>query len=295
MKKQNVRKVLLLCLAALGATVAAVAVIIWINGSSHALPEEVTPIHFDVTGWEEIGPDHVLTGDVTALARSVSVTESPLWYGGEQSVPEEVSARFSTPDCQLKKDKDGTFSLTFLQVSESVAPTQLSDARFISIATDFLSENGLLCDDLVVSKVAHDRLVGENDEIVVGASVGFFSDRGGGNTIGNARVTVHMNADGEIIEVIYNHVHDMTCITAALIPVKEAFDTAARAVKGDDVNARIELTGNPDPELAVREVQLNYYDTVTGSASSRQPVYTFIGATDDGGTFAVSVPAVKYK
>ena len=169
----------------------------------------------------------------------------------------------------------------------------ISDEKCVAIANEFLSENGLLCDDLILSKtIGQDKAVGEEGTVVMSKVVTYHPKTNDGVSLfGNSKVSVRISAEGLVTELIYNHLHYNNEEAFILLDPEEAFEQAKE--QKDPTAIYFEALDEVPAELTIENIRIAYYENVMAETPSRQPVYVLEGGSEEE-QFAISISAIKH-
>lgn len=192
----------------------------------------------------------------------------------------------------IEIDKYGSF-IYKTGVEDTWFDIQLSDAECMSIAKQWLKENGLLNMNIDPYWTKGESMVTTNGETVVIAKTIVFhplTDDGCG-IYGNSRVSVRVNGNGEIVDVYYRWREYKRKIKADLISIEDALKRI------DEQKAYISME-NASKELRFESVSVHYWaEAIDVGIKVMLPVYVFEGesTTQDGSVedFSITVQANK--
>lgn len=214
--------------------------------------------------------------------------ESDCYYEPEETITQPA---FPSDIYEVSTYEHGTFTLN-RKNQASHAVTTLTNEEATRIAEDFLREYGLYCDDLQSNKkVDDDTLVRDNETFITGKTVNFYpKTEGNAPLFGNSHVSVKLAADGQVNQVIYNHIHYTKEVSLPLMTPQQALKRAKAST--DPTEVLLDAEDNPGKELTIANVRLAYYENVTRDTPTRQPVYVFEGGESDT-PFVICVPAAQ--
>ena len=311
-KKGNVRwfAALLLCLFAFlsGCTkeTASTESSVSNEQSQNALSDlRISPVSFGMIGDGNSVNNHKITFSKACLAKMESKQELVVHYAPEKISPETLMEHLDIPLSSAKEMSDsgivyanGVYSLDvykngnfclFSNVQDTgIKEISLSDEACVKIAENFLRENNLLCDDLVLSeKIGEDKAVDEEKTLVVGKVVTYHPKTENHSAVfGNSKVSVRISPEGKVTELIYNHLHYAKSSVLSILDPEQALQQA-KAQK-NPTSIYFEAMDGVKEELKVENVRISYYENVMADEPSRQPVYVLEGGSGDS-RFAISV------
>lgn len=252
--------------------------------------------------------DHTLSCDEGAIAKASPAKSAAVAYTPEavscQKLMENLNispaserattlyTAYSNDLYEINVFKNGNFSLQTKQGDPGLKPLDLSDAACVQLAETFLRDNDLYCDDLKCgNSPGEDKAVDAKGTVVTGKVVRFYPKIEGDPTLfGNSSVSVRINAEGQITELIYNHVH---YANTAVLPLIEPEQALQQALTTDDPTAvRFEVADKAGTELNIHNIRIGYYENVMAEQPTRQPVYIFEGGEGET-AFALCVPAAQ--
>lgn len=231
---------------------------------------------------------HTIQCSDAVLKNANAPEKATVYYEPEETITQPA---FPSDIYEVSTYEHGTFTLN-RKNQASHAVTTLTNEEATKIAEDFLREYGLYCDDLQSNKkVDNDTLVRDNETFITGKTVNFYpKTEGNAPLFGNSHVSVKLAADGQVNQVIYNHIHYTKEVSLPLMTPQQALKRAKAST--DPTEVLLETEGNPGKELTIANVRLAYYENVTRNAPTRQPVYVF--ESDESDTpFVICVPAAQ--
>lgn len=172
----------------------------------------------------------------------------------------------------------------------------LTEGECLDIAKEFLNKYGLFSERLGTKWSTNERIsYSESEgEKLLGIGINFFpAETDGLSTGGNARVTVYINANGEVEEVSYNLREYTDKQNVELISLEEAIK------RFEQGKAFIEVE-NPSEKLVFENVTLGYWSQERNTDNLVvQPVYilqgTSITTTGESEPFTITIQANKFK
>lgn len=266
----------------------------------------VTPIQFGVLGDGNSIDNHKVLFSKASLTKvdpntEVFVSYTPTPISVEKLVKKlnicqkrqtESRVVYENDTLSLDVYPNGNFCLFSKEQEAEIMPITISDEACVEIANAFLLENGLLCDDLVLSKtIGQDKVVGEEGTVIIGKVITYHPKTiSGASLFGNSKVSVRVSAEGLVTELIYNHLHYNNEEVFVLLDPKEAFEQARE--QKNPTAIYFEALDEVPKELTVENVRIAYYENVMSEVPSRQPVYILEGGSGET-QFAISVSAIK--
>ena len=267
---------------------------------------DIDPIQFGVSGDGISIDDYKVLFSKASLAKGDFDTEAFVSY-----TPTSVSAEKLISNLNLSQERqtesrvvhendafsldvypNGNFSLFSKEKTAEITPITLSDEACVEIANEFLSENGLLCDDLVVSEtIGQDKIVGKGGTTVIGKVITYYPKTNRNAALfGNSKVSVRISAEGLVTELIYNHLHYSNEEAFVLLDPEEALEQAR--AQQDPTAIYFEASDEVPEELIIESISIAYYENVMSEVPSRQPMYIFEGGNEET-QFAIGVSAIK--
>lgn len=174
----------------------------------------------------------------------------------------------------LKIDEYGCFTLK-TGIKETTFEMPFTPQECCSFAKEFLKKNDLLKETVSDNwSVNEQSLSDENVSKVHQLGINIFREIDGIEVIGNSRITVYVNGNGEIVNVYYNWREYLDSATVKLISVKKAIS------KIKEKEASISLEENPI-SMRIDNVAISYYEQARNEKNQMiQPVYIFSGVAE---------------
>lgn len=264
------------------------------------------PIVFPLHGDDITIDQYDVTCDMSSLSEKADMSSATVYYEPEGVSPEKLMSHlqfsetsagvvseelttYTNDQYSLDIYKNGNFCLFSNFEEDEPKAITLTDAECVQIADDFLQQNDLLCDDLIADQsIGQNKSVNETGTIVIGKVVYYRPKTALGTTVlGNSRVAVHIDSDGRVSQLIYNHLHYKQTADVSLLSLEEACDTVIHI---EDPHAvYFEVSENTGKQLTITNVRVVYYENVMADVPNRQPVYLFEGGEEE--QFVVALPA----
>lgn len=248
----------------------------------------IARIEFGVGTGSAAVSGHTIQCSDAVLKNANAPEKATVYYEPEETITQPA---FPSDIYEVSTYEHGTFTLN-RKNQASHAVTTLTNEEATKIAEDFLREYGLYCDDLQSNKkVDDDTLVRDNETFITGKTVNFYpKTEGNAPLFGNSHVSVKLAADGQVNQVIYNHIHYTKEVSLPLMTPQQALKRAKAST--DPTEVLLDAEDNPGKELTIANVRLAYYENVTRNAPTRQPVYVFESGESDT-PFVICVPAAQ--
>ena len=180
---------------------------------------------------------------------------------------------------ELRIDKYGSFTYR-TGIGTVKKEMTLTEKDCIDIAYNYLNEQGLWLESLNKSgsfneeKYSVKTADGYKDELWV-RGVNFFFEEDGIPVSGNARITVDINSDGEVMKVVYNYVDYTEKYEQPLLSIEEAVEM----IKSGNAHSEFDFTPT---DIDIDSVVLTYWAQVRSDKTTfMQPVYDFSATVCD--------------